>query len=73
MLNEFPWQVAMVKAGTRMIRCGASLINDMYILTAAHCVIESDELIGTDTIEVLLHVNLLDQFRLKGWVNASLG
>ncbi|OXA50915.1 Plasma kallikrein [Folsomia candida] len=33
-MNEFPWQAAIVYAGTRQPKCGASVLNDRYILTA---------------------------------------
>ena len=35
--NEFPWQVALVKAGFHNPFCGGSIISDKHILTAAHC------------------------------------
>lgn len=34
-LHEYPWQVALTTNGYQF--CGGSLINDRYILTAAHC------------------------------------
>jgi len=36
-VNEYPWQVALVSPGSSFIFCGGSLINDKYVLTAAHC------------------------------------
>ncbi len=35
--NEWPWQVALVQPGSDRPFCGGSIINDRYILTAAHC------------------------------------
>merc|ERR1711872_564375 len=35
-LNEWPWQVALMYGNSQF--CGGSLINDRYVLTAAHCV-----------------------------------
>merc|ERR1712168_821888 len=34
-VNEWPWQVALTVNGQQF--CGGSLINDRYVLTAAHC------------------------------------
>ncbi|XP_064480499.1 chymotrypsinogen A-like [Ornithodoros turicata] len=38
--NEFPWQVAMTtkSCGWTSYGCGGSIINDRWIVTAAHCV-----------------------------------
>jgi len=33
--NEWPWQVALMYGSNQF--CGGSLINDRYVLTAAHC------------------------------------
>lgn len=35
-VNEYPWVVALTAKGR--FYCGGTIINDLYILTAAHCV-----------------------------------
>merc|ERR1719402_860017 len=35
--NEYPWQAALVPRGSNSTFCGGSLINNRWVLTAAHC------------------------------------
>lgn len=37
-VNEYPWQIGIRTIGFDNPWCGGSLINDQWILTAAHCV-----------------------------------
>ncbi|XP_014252955.1 transmembrane protease serine 9-like [Cimex lectularius] len=36
--REYPWMVALVTKEKNRLFCGASIISDIYVLTAAHCV-----------------------------------
>ena len=36
-INEYPWQAALIANGDNRPFCGGSLVNDRYVLTAAHC------------------------------------
>ncbi|CAL8129091.1 unnamed protein product [Orchesella dallaii] len=69
--NEFPWLAAIVLKGTRQPFCGGALINDRFILTAAHCFYFAKKPPGE--IDVLLHAHTLDMLMLAGAQNVELG
>ena len=37
-VNEYPWQVALYTPQLSYPKCGGSLISDLWILSAAHCI-----------------------------------
>lgn len=67
--NEFPWLAAVVRTGTRSPTCGASVINDRFILTAAHCFAFVHAV--PHEIEVLVHAHLLDMTIVKQDITSS--
>ncbi|OXA41864.1 Plasma kallikrein [Folsomia candida] len=72
-MNEFPWQTAIILAGTRSPMCGGSVINDRFILTAAHCFALQPKKVKAEAIEVLIHAWLLDQTLKGNWADKPLG
>ena len=48
-LNEFPWMAALVyeeSNGQQKIACGGSLISSNVIMTAAHCIPSTNEILS---------------------------
>ncbi|CAL8121400.1 unnamed protein product [Orchesella dallaii] len=70
--NEFPWLAALVQKGTRNPFCGAALINDRFILTAAHCFVLGGGKLAEE-VDVLLHAHVLDMSIKQGWADVELG
>ncbi|KAF0289471.1 Trypsin-7 [Amphibalanus amphitrite] len=50
-VNEYPWQAGLVSTGGSRTWCGGTVINNRYVLTAAHC---TADLQSASEIQVLL-------------------
>ncbi|XP_060535045.1 venom serine protease 34-like [Cylas formicarius] len=37
-INEFPWMAGIIDLRIRMLWCGANIISEFFVLTAAHCI-----------------------------------
>ncbi|CAL1686756.1 unnamed protein product [Lasius platythorax] len=37
--NEYPWMAGIISVNRSRVICGASVINDRYVITAAHCIV----------------------------------
>uniref|UniRef100_T1J1Z5 Peptidase S1 domain-containing protein n=1 Tax=Strigamia maritima TaxID=126957 RepID=T1J1Z5_STRMM len=63
--SEFPWMAAFMYNGN--LRCGATLINDRFVVTAAHCV----QGINSRYARIYLGAHNISLYREKGRVEMS--
>jgi trypsin len=49
-INEYPWLVGLTSPGSNKPFCGGTLINDRWVLTAAHCTAGK----GTGSFQIIL-------------------
>ena len=81
--GQFPWQVSIWEGNEHL--CGGTLINDLFVLTAAHCVrgsaggeddfTEFDFILGSTqidgSVEEAVHVSAERVFRHPGYVGGG--
>uniref|UniRef100_A0A671M026 Coagulation factor IX n=1 Tax=Sinocyclocheilus anshuiensis TaxID=1608454 RepID=A0A671M026_9TELE len=58
--GEIPWQVALVARSTHQIFCGGSILNQLWVITAAHC------LVGTQNASFYIRVGEHDVSKTEG-------
>ncbi|XP_016148615.1 coagulation factor IX-like isoform X2 [Sinocyclocheilus grahami] len=58
--GEIPWQVALVARSTHQIFCGGSILNQLWVITAAHC------LVGTQNGSFYIRVGEHDVSKTEG-------
>lgn len=72
--GEFPWLAALFLRRTKSLsfHCGGTLISDKVIVTAAHCLKVSDEVVATTMIVVYLGRNNIEDWSEEGTISPKI-
>lgn len=60
--NKFPWLVGLDVIGNSSYDCAGNIINNLYVLTAAHCLFNPDTLLQIPTSDIMVGIADHDQF-----------
>ena len=55
-IGEWPWQVAIYDIQKEDIICGGALLQEQWVLTAAHCVVIADSFRARDAAGILAYL-----------------